>query len=103
MIKTVTIGDEAFQIRALTRAEIRKLEPFGFSFLACVPTYETANQAQDAVFDLVLVKSEKKKLEQLPNREVTRLWSEILKETYGAPDEEKNLSGTSDGSQTGNG
>ena len=35
----------------------------------------------------------------ISTRQVTDLWIEIMKETYGDPDETKNLSGTSDGTQ----
>lgn len=99
----VEINGRDIEIRGLTRKEVRDLEPYGFSCLACVPVYETADQAMEKVFDLVLSREDRAFLDDCPNSDSITVWKEILKETYGSRTEEKNLSSTSAGTATGNG
>ncbi len=89
-MKEVEINGKTVQIRPLTRKEIRELKEYGFNFLGCLPKYESAIEAQDKLFELMLTDTEIKYLEKSPLPDSTKVWKEILNETYGSPGEEKN-------------
>lgn len=89
-MRTVEIKGRKIEIRPLTRAEIRSLKDCGYSFLGCIPDMKTANDAQERAMGLVLGKDDIAFLDDCPNRDATEVWKEILKETYGDPEEEKN-------------
>lgn len=93
-----TIDGLTFEIRGLTRAEIRQMSGLGYRYMHCTPEADTADQAQDEAFLRVLTESGRNLADQLTAKSGNRLWVEILKETYGARDEEKNWSGTTNGS-----
>jgi len=96
----IEVNNKLIEIRGLTRGEIKQLADLGYTYFGCVPTMETANQAQDKCLAMVLSEDDLAFVDTCSNKDAIRVWTEILKETYGAPDEEKNLSSTSDGSQT---
>ena len=99
-MKTILIDGVDIAIRSLTRQEIKDMKDLGYSYLGCSPTLGTANQVVDAALEKVLSKADMDHLDSMPNQCTLDCWKEILKETYGAPDEEKNSPGTSDGTQT---
>lgn len=98
--KEIPVECEKIAIRSLTRQEIKDMADLGYTYLGCAPSMDTANQAVDAALERVLSPEDMARLNSLPNRATLACWKEILKETYGAQDEEKNLPGTSDGTQT---
>ena len=100
-MRTVMVEKREFEIRALTRGEIKGLKDLGYSYFGCVPSMENAIDAQDKCLETQLSDQDMKFLDSCPAKAGTKLWTEILKETYGSPDEEKNSQSTSDGSKTG--
>jgi len=101
-MRTVLIGDREIEIRSLTVKEIKALKEYGFGLAVCIPTLETANDAKIKPIEMALNESDLEYLMERPVSDSTMVWKAILAETYGAPEEEKNLPGTSDGSQTEN-
>ena len=99
-MEIVEINGRAFEIHPLTRGQIKELKDCGFSYFACRPSLEQANDAMDEVFDLVLSSDEKAFLDDLPVKESFAIWKAILAETYGGGADEKNSNGTSDGGLT---
>ena len=87
-------------LRPLKRREIRELAPFGYTYLGCSPKFETAQDAVDKSLEMVLTKKEQKFLDECDARTIKDVWSELLKETYGDRDEEKNLLNTTAGTLT---
>ena len=101
-MREITIDGREICIRPLTRREIKGLKKYGFSMLGCVPKFETIDEAIDEGFSLVLAPDEIAFLDDQPAEATKSVWTAILKETYGAEDEEKNLPSTSGGTQTEN-
>ncbi len=99
-MRTIKVEGRKFDIRALTRGEIKKLKDFGYSYFGCVPTMENAIDAQDRCLETQLGDQDMEFLDSCPAKAGTEIWTEILKETYGASDEEKNSQSTSSGSGT---
>jgi len=87
-------------LRPLKRGEIKKLAKFGYTYLGCHPKLDTAQDAVDKALDMVLTPDDQKFLDECDNKQVKDLWSELLKETYGDPEEAKNLKTTTDGMST---
>ncbi|MCP3943226.1 MAG: hypothetical protein GY710_17300 [Desulfobacteraceae bacterium] len=100
MMKTIPIDNRNIPVRPLTRGEIKELKEYGFTIFGCAPTLETADESVEKVFNFVLHEDDIKYLDTLPNRNSVAVWKEIIKETYGAEEEEKNSQGTSDGTST---
>jgi len=94
----ITVSQKKFSVRSLTRGEIKSLKNCGYTYFGCLPTIEQANDAIDKVFKMQFTNKELLFLDKCTNKEARSLWEEILKETYGAKDEEKNSQSTSDGS-----
>jgi len=99
-MKIIEVNEKLIEIRALTRGEIKLLKDHGYTYVNCPVTIETANETQEKCLEKVLSDDDLAFLDTCSNVDVTKVWMEILKETYGAPDEEKNLQSTSDGTQT---
>lgn len=78
------------KLRSLTGKEIRNLAELGYTYLGCVPKVETATDAIDGALACVLSKEDRKFLDDCENRTIKEVWSDVLKETYGDRDEEKN-------------
>ncbi len=94
---TITINGKEFKVRPLTRGEIKSLKDCGYTYNSCVPTIEKANDALDKAFEIQFSKDEVTFLDDCTNKQGIKLWNEILKETYGAKEEEKNSDSTSSG------
>lgn len=90
-------------IRALKRKEIRGLKNVGYNYVGCVPTVETLEETVDRALGLVLSENDLEFLDECDNKESQRCWNELLKETYGSKDEEKNSSATTSGTPTESG
>lgn len=88
------------KIRALKRKEIRDLYDCGYDYAKCIPALEKAHEAVDRGLNAVLTKEDLSFLDECENHEQIRCWTELLKETYGSEDEEKNLSATTGGTLT---
>lgn len=88
------------EIRALKRREIRDLKDCGYNYIGCVPKVETAEETIDRALQTVLSRNDLEFLDECDNKEAQRCWQELLKETYGSRDEEKNLSATTSGTPT---
>lgn len=101
-METVTIAGRDFEIKPLTRGQIRSLKDFGFTYFACRPSLEQANDAMDAAFDLVLSDDDKAFLDDRHVKDSFAVWKAILAETYGGGEDEGNSKGTSDGGLTKN-
>jgi hypothetical protein len=87
-MRTIEIDTHKYEIRALKRKEVKQLRKNGYILTALDP--QTAEDAMDQVFQLVFSPEQISQIDERPNPDALKLWSGILKETYGAPDEEKN-------------
>lgn len=103
-VKTFTRDDTGetreIKIRALKRKEIRDLSDYGYDYAKCIPGLDVAHDAVDKSLSMVLTDEDLCFLDECDNREQIRCWQELLKETYGSEDEEKNLSATTGGTLT---
>ena len=99
-MRIVEIGDRKIEVMALTPRQIKDLGNCGFGLAVCIPTLKTANEAKSRGIEFAVNESDLEYLMDRPLSDTTLIWKALLAETYGAPDEEKNLPGTSDGSQT---
>ena len=88
------------QMRPLKKKEIKKLKDYGYSILGCMPTYAQSDDAVDKGLELVLDKDAMDFLDDCDPKEIKRVWSEMLKETYGDKDEVKNSKTTTAGTPT---
>lgn len=93
-MEIIEINGRSFEIHPLTRGQIKELKDFGFSYFACRPTLDQANEAMDAAFDIVLSDEDKSFLDDLPVKDSFSIWKAILAETYGGGDDEKNSKAT---------
>lgn len=97
-MRTVTIDGKDFQIRPLKRKEIKKLKADGFNLAALKA--EKADDAMEAVFEMVFDVDERRAIDEITQPQALRLWKSVLMETYGSGDEEKNSSRSGSGSRT---
>lgn len=97
-MRQITIGGETFEVRGLTRGEVRDLRAAGLNLMTMTP--DTVDDVMDAVFGLVFSEEDNRRVDALPNRDVGRLLGAVIAETYGSRDEEKNLSPSGGGPQT---
>ena len=96
-MRTVKLpGGHEIEIRGLKRKEIKSLGKHGYYRSRFVPLVgddvppEAMDEAVDAVLDKVLTKDDMKALDECEPRWTNEVWLGVIKETYGAPDEEKN-------------
>lgn len=87
-------------VRGLRRSEIKALSHYGVGYMRCelfaLPK-DQQDQAIDAVLATQLIDAE---LDNLTNAEMMAIFNGIIRETYSAEDEEKNLSGSGPNDQT---
>jgi len=92
------------KVRGLTRKELRDLKEYGFYFSYYSPPILNMNLVDEGiqkVMDLCVQDPDAlKALEEQPHKKTMEVFGGIVKETYGARDEEKNLPTSGDGSQT---
>ena len=84
----IKFDGKEFKIRALKRKEVKILRKKGMNLTAL--TGETAEDAMDAVFEMVFNKTSLSEIDNLPNYQALKLWQSILAATYGSEEEEKN-------------
>ena len=99
-MREIKFDDRIITVRPLTVAEVKKLADCGFGYAVCIPTLETANDARIRALEIILDPVDIEYLLNRPLPDSRRVWKAMLDETYGDPEEEKNLPGTSDGTQT---
>ena len=84
------------EVRGLKSREIKPLKQYGYHRSRFVPVLsddggiDGLDEAVDAVLDKVLSKDDFKALDDCEPRWTNEVWLAVIKETYGAPDEEKN-------------
>ncbi len=88
-------------VRGLTRNEVKQFKKEGFNVSS--PSPETADDMLDKLLETALTEEQVTILGEKPYHCTTDVYKAIMKETYGAPDEEKNLSASSNGEATQNG
>lgn len=104
-MREIEIDGSRHEVRGLTRSEIKDLSAGGYAIsrwgldLAGLGTDPLAADLFDAVVRLGCVKPVN--VEDLTPSAERALMLGIIKETYGDEDEEKNLSGSGNGTQTG--
>ena len=93
------------KIKGLTRKQVKELKKHGFYASYYNPAGFEAEQldaGMDEVLSVALSTADHAKLDDMVNRDVNEIFMAIIKETYGAKDEEKNLPTSGDGKQTQN-
>jgi hypothetical protein len=91
------IGDKVFEIRPLTRGELRSLRKSGYNLVAL--DISNAEDAMDAVLEMVF-KDRVNEIYNLPNPDAIEIFKAILELTYGGA-AEKNFLTTGDGTPQG--
>lgn len=97
-MRTITIDNNEFEVRPLTRGEVKALRKEGYNLTAL--NSDVAEEAVDRVFGMIFDETKIAAIDALPNPEALKLWTGILKETYGAPGEAKNFLPSGKDSQT---
>jgi len=87
-MREIEINKKSFNVRGLTRGQIKKLRKDGINLVTL--TRENADEVVDKVFGLVFDAETVDVIDDMPNSAAMELWQAVLKETYGAWDEEKN-------------
>ena len=87
-MREVTYEERTFEVRALKRKEVKELKKDGYVISNLSPA--NADDCLDRVFSMVFSEEDIKAIDEMPNHAAISLWQDILKETYGAKDEEKN-------------
>ena len=88
----ISINDKTFNIRPLTRGEVKAQKKAGLSIGSL--TAENADDYMDAVLNAVLGEE---LVDKLPNPEAVQLYKAIVTATYGRGDDEKNSLSSGDG------
>ena len=95
----VTSTGSELPVRPLTRAEVRELRQAKLYPL----TQENLDACIERVMEAVLNPAERAELDSLPWREGARYFHEVMRETFGARDEEKNSSTSGSGTEAPSG
>ncbi len=99
-MRDVKIDDTlTMSVRGLTRNEVKNFKETGFNLAN--PDPETADGMLDMILETTLTEEQVKILGDKPYRCTTDVFKAVMKETFGAPDEEKNSSATLSGEATG--
>ena len=97
-MREIIINNQTFEVRGLKRKEVKSLKKDGVNLMDL--DINQADDVMDRVFDLVLTKDQIAVIDEMENKHALSLWVGILKETFGSGDEEKNLPGSGNTSQT---
>ena len=81
-------------IRGLTRKEVKKLKKDGVDLLNPNIESKTAEDQVDTVIELILIKDQIKLFDDMEFRYYRHVYQQIMKETFGSVEEEKNSSAT---------
>ncbi len=87
-MRTIEVNGQSFDVRPLKRGEVKQLRKAGFNLVALDPP--TAEDAMDAVFELIFTPDQISAIDALDNPDALKVWSAVLVETYGSRGEEKN-------------
>ncbi len=87
-MRIVEVDGRKISVRGLKRSEVREFRAKKVNFIYLDP--DTAEETMDLVFKLVISEEDMAALEDMQNSCSIAVWSACLKETFGAPDEEKN-------------
>jgi len=106
-MRVILVGDTNIDVRGLTGKEIKKLQAEGIpvsrlniDVVKLAQDLDLAEETMDKVLDTVLTDEQKEILDDQPNKQILKVWGAVVKETWGAPDEEKNSSRSGPGPQT---
>ena len=89
-MRTISVRGRDFQIRSLKRKERKALEQKGHRLP--VPIYQDAFKTMDAVFEIIFDEETMAFIDdELDDAEAGEIWQAFQAETFGAPDEIKNL------------
>lgn len=88
----ITINDKTFNIRSLTRGEVKAQKKAGLSIGSLTP--ENADEYMDTVLNTVLGEDA---VDNLPNPDAMKLYKAIITATYGGGEDEKNSLSSGDG------
>jgi len=95
-------GGNTIQVRGLKRKEMREFKKYGYHISRYRPPedLDLADEGMEKVLERMLKAEDLALLDELENRHTSAVWFAIIKETYGAPDEEKNSLASGSGEQT---
>jgi len=96
-MREVEINGTIFEVRGLKRKEIKKLRKDGIVLTGL--DAEKADIAMDLIFELLFA-NQIELIDDMENADALKLWVAVMRETYGASDEEKNLQTSGNGIQT---
>jgi hypothetical protein len=96
-MRTIELSTGPMEVRPLTRKEIREGKDLGMGYIAPGITLENYDDYRDYVIGCL---AGDEKLETMPNRDQNDLLDAALRETWGDPGEEKNLSTSGPSDQT---
>jgi len=99
-MRKIFIGEREITIRPLTKKEIKLLKPLGYSYLGCQPLMTDLEGVIDTALDIAIDPESIEYLDGQAMKDTRTVWRELLKETYGDKDEEKNSQSTGDGTTT---
>ena len=89
-MRTISVRGRDFQVRSLKRKERKALEKEGHRLP--IPIYQDAFKTMDAVFEIIFDEETMAFIDdELDDAEAGELWQAFQAETFGAPDEIKNL------------
>jgi len=98
MAREFKVSGKTLTVRGLTRKEMRSLKRKGFDIGKL--QVEQVDDLLDLIFPMIFDKSEVELIDDATYKVGNDIWTDILKETFGSKDEEKNLPKSGDGSQT---
>ena len=97
-MRDIQINNFTFNVRSLTRGELKELRAAGFNLAAL--EVANADEAVDLAFELMFSDEQISNIDALDYQDSLKIWNSILSETYGDQGEEKNLSESGPGTQT---
>lgn len=85
----VTIGKKKFTLRGLTRREIKNLrkDDFPLEEIGSITDYKKRDEGLDRIFALSVTSGDP---DELTQGEALILWTKVVAETYGSPEDSKN-------------
>jgi hypothetical protein len=88
-LKTVTVGEQKFEVRGLTRGEVKRFKADGVDFAKFSQLPDDVRETKaDEVYTLVGFDVEA--MDKLLYRDAQKVFSAIMEETFVTPAEEKN-------------
>ena len=87
-MRTVEIEGRAWEVRGLKRKQVKELKKGGINLADLAPG--KADEAMDAVFAKTFSAEDVALIDEMLNADAMRLWVAIIRETFGATEEEKN-------------